>query len=139
MFFDTPVYGIFLTLVVLVYWQLRRTGQNAFLLVASYIFYGWWDIRFLGLILASTVVDFFCARAISRSQDSKKRKLLLTLSVCVNLGFLGYFKYFNFFIESFASMAHTLGLPEPAVALLQIALPPGISFYTFQELAYIVD
>ena len=139
MFFDTPVYGIFLTLVVLAYWQLKRTGQNVLLLVASYIFYGWWDIRFLGLILASTIVDFFCARAIGRLQDSKKRKLLLTLSVCVNLGFLGYFKYFNFFAESFGNMAHALGLPEPAIALLLIALPPGISFYTFQELAYIVD
>ena len=139
MFFDTPVYGIFLTLVVLAYWQLKRTSQNVLLLIASYFFYGWWDVRFLGLILASTIVDFFCARAISRSADSKKRKALLTLSVCVNLGFLGYFKYFNFFVDSFAGIAHAFGLPEPAIALLQIALPPGISFYTFQELAYIVD
>ena len=69
MFFDTPVYGIFLSLVVLAYWQLRRTGQNILLLIASYIFYGWWDVRFLGLIFASTVVDFLCARSISRSED----------------------------------------------------------------------
>src|SRR5438046_10341778 len=115
MFFDTPIYGLFLVIVVLVYWRLGRIGQNVFLLIASYIFYGWWDVRFLALIFTSTVVDFFCARAIGRSADSKKRKALLTLSVCVNLGFLGYFKYFNFFVESFGSMAHALGLPEPAI------------------------
>src|ERR1700735_4124506 len=114
MFFDTPVYGVFLTLVVLAYWQLGRKGQNVLLLIASYVFYGWWDVRFLGLIFASTVVDFFCARAISRSESPGRHKALLTLSVCVNLGFLGYFKYFNFFVESFASMAHAFGLPEPA-------------------------
>ncbi len=139
MFFDTPAFGFFLVLVVFLYWRLDRKGQNVLLLVASYIFYGWWDIRFLGLIFASTVVDFFCARFVGRSADPKKRRLFLAISVCVNLGFLGYFKYFNFFVDSFAALAHTLGLPEPAIALLQVALPPGISFYTFQELAYIVD
>ena len=139
MFFDTPIYGIFLTLVVLAYWQFRRRGQNVLLLGASYVFYGWWDVRFLGLILASTIVDFFCARFIARSENPHKRKALVTLSICVNLGFLGYFKYFNFFVDSFASVAHAIGMPEPAIALLQVALPPGISFYTFQELAYIVD
>src|SRR3954469_23851456 len=103
MFFDTPVYIVFLTLVVLVYWQLRRREhQNVLLLVASYIFYGWWDPRFLALIALSTVVDYFCARAIAASEDQRKRRLLLIVSLALNLGFLGVFKYYNFFMDSFA-------------------------------------
>ncbi|NOT07119.1 MAG: MBOAT family protein [Gemmatimonadales bacterium] len=139
MLFDTPVYILFLALVVPVYWWLKtRRRQNPFLLAVSYLFYGWWDWRFLGLILASTVVDFYCAREIDRSDDPGRRKVLLTVSVTVNLAFLGFFKYFNFFIDSAAVMLGALGLDVP-MPVLRILLPPGISFYTFQELAYIVD
>src|SRR3954451_3663348 len=103
MFFDTPVYALFLTLVVLIYWRLGWRSQNRMLLAASYVFYGWWDVRFLALIAISTVVDYYCARAIAASPDQRRRRLLLTLSLVVNLGFLGVFKYFNFFVDSFAA------------------------------------
>lgn len=138
MLFDTPVFFAFLVLTVLVYWRLSWRAQNAFLVVASYFFYGWWDYRFLTLILISTVVDFFCAKAIAKSQNPLQRKSLLTLSVSLNLGFLGFFKYFDFFIDSAATALAALGVHVPRPAL-RILLPPGISFYTFQALAYIVD
>src|SRR6478609_854024 len=139
MFFDTPIYAFFLALVVLIYWRIGWHNQNRMLLVASYIFYGWWDVRFLGLIAASTVVDYYCARAIAASEDTRRRRLLLTLSLVVNLGFLGAFKYFNFFVDSFAAVLESLGFHQVPVTTLRILLPPGISFYTFQEVAYIVD
>ena len=139
MFFDTPVYFLFLPLVVLVYWRLDRYKQNVFLLAASYFFYGWWDWRFLSLILTSTVVDFFAARYIARSSDPLRRRALLTLSLVLNFGFLGFFKYFNFFADSLSSALTTLGLSGFTVTALRIVLPPGISFYTFQAVAYIVD
>jgi len=138
MLFDTPVYIVFLTLIVIAYWRFGWRQQNVLLLIASYFFYGWWDWRFLSLILTSTVVDFFCAKYIARSEENKKRLLLLTISVALNLGFLGFFKYFDFFVQSLHDSAAVLGLSLP-VPLLRIILPPGISFYTFQELAYIVD
>jgi alginate O-acetyltransferase complex protein AlgI len=138
-FFDTPIYIFFLTFVTLAYWRLRWRQQNVMLLVASYIFYGWWDPRFLALIAASTVVDFYCAKAIAGSADSKRRRTLLVLSLVINLGFLGAFKYFNFFMESFAATLQALGFHDTNIAVLRILLPPGISFYTFQEVAYIVD
>ncbi len=139
MFFDTPVYAVFLTLVVLAYWRLGWRSQNRMLLAASYLFYGWWDVRFLGLIAASTVVDYYCARFIAASEDATRRRLLLTLSLVVNLGFLAAFKYFDFFIDSFATVLTSLGFHSVPVTTLHILLPPGISFYTFQEVAYIVD
>jgi alginate O-acetyltransferase complex protein AlgI len=139
MFFDTPVYALFLTLVVLVYWRLEWRRQNHLLLAASYLFYGWWDVRFLGLIAASTVVDYYCARAIARSDEPGRRRTLLVVSLAVNLGFLAAFKYFNFFVDSFAAVLTTLGVDNVPVTTLRILLPPGISFYTFQEVAYIVD
>ncbi|HLH01273.1 MAG TPA: MBOAT family protein [Bryobacteraceae bacterium] len=138
MLFDSPVFFVFLTAVVGCYWLLNRRQQNVMLLVASYFFYGWWDWRFLGLILLSTIVDFFCARYIARSTNRQKRKLLLTISVSLNLGFLGFFKYFNFFADSLAHALGAVGMPVN-IAFLRILLPPGISFYTFQALAYIVD
>lgn len=139
MFFDTPVYAVFLALVVLAYWRLGWRSQNRMLLAASYLFYGWWDVRFLGLIAASTVVDYYCARFIAASQDATRRRLLLTLSLVVNLGFLAAFKYFDFFVDSFVGVLSVLGIHDVPVTTLHILLPPGISFYTFQEVAYIVD
>jgi len=138
MFFDTLVYFIFLSIVVTIYWRLGWRRQNAFLLVASYMFYGWWDWRFLGLIFISTAVDFLCAHYIESSSNDSQRKLALIISVTLNLGFLGYFKYCNFFIDSFALVLEQMGM-SVSINTLQIVLPPGISFYTFQALAYIVD
>jgi alginate O-acetyltransferase complex protein AlgI len=138
MLFDTPVYVVFLSLVVAVYWRLTWRRQNVLLLLASYVFYAWWDWRFLGLILLSTVVDYYCAHFVDRSNDAVRRKAALTLSVALNLGFLAVFKYFNFFVDSFASLMNTVGV-DVSHTTLRILLPPGISFYTFQALAYIVD
>ncbi len=138
MLFDTPIYLCFLTLIVALYWQFGWRKQNVLLLLASYFFYGWWDWRFLGLILISTVVDFYCAKIIARSSNPAQRKLLLLLSVSLNLGFLGFFKYFNFFAQSLHAAFATVSI-DVSPRLLSIVLPPGISFYTFQALAYIVD
>jgi len=139
MFFDTPVYFLFLTIVVLLYWRLGRYRQNILLLVASYFFYGWWDWRFLILILTSTVVDFFAAQYIAVSSNVLRRRTLLTISLALNFGFLGIFKYFNFFADSLAATLASFGAPSFTPTLLHILLPPGISFYTFQAVAYIVD
>ncbi len=138
MLFDSPVFFLFLILVVISYWLLPWRKQNILLLLASYFFYGWWDWRFLGLILLSTVVDFFCAKSIAASGNPVRRKTLLAISIALNLGFLAFFKYFNFFIDSLSSTLSAVGLPVN-ITLLRILLPPGISFYTFQALAYIVD
>jgi D-alanyl-lipoteichoic acid acyltransferase DltB (MBOAT superfamily) len=138
MLFDTPVYFVFLIAVVSTYWLFARRQQNILLLLASYFFYGWWDWRFLSLILCSTVIDFFCARAVAASDDPRMRKALLAISVSVNLTFLGFFKYFNFFADSLSAVLDSAGLGV-AMPVLRVILPPGISFYTFQELAYIVD
>ncbi len=139
MFFDTPIYFVFLIVVVLFYWSLSFRAQNQFLLVASYFFYGWWDWRFLILILISTVVDYHCAHFIARSENVDRRRLLLTLSLVVNLGFLGFFKYFNFFQDSLIEFLRLAGFSYVNPTILAIVLPPGISFYTFQEVAYIID
>lgn len=138
MWFDTPAYALFLILVVVAYWRLPRRGQNVFLLAASYFFYGWWDYRFLLLMVGSTTVDFFVARAIQKSEVQSKRRTLLVASLMVNFGILGVFKYFNFFAGSFTHVLHVFGMAASA-PLFRIILPPGISFYTFQEVAYIVD
>lgn len=139
MLFDTPIYLLFLTIIVVLYWRLPWRSQNVALVVASYFFYGWWDWRFLSLIAISTVVDYWCAHAISRSENIRYRRLLLTISLCLNLGFLGFFKYFNFFIDSLAELLQVLGVEDFPRVVLYVILPPGISFYTFQAIAYIVD
>jgi alginate O-acetyltransferase complex protein AlgI len=137
--FDSPVYFVFLTLVVAVYWRLPWSKQNWLLLGASYIFYGWWDWRFLGLMIASTFLDYYIAFLIAGATDSTRRKRFLILSLTLNLTFLGFFKYFDFFVDSFLSAAATMGIHNLSAPLIRVLLPPGISFYTFQEIAYIVD
>jgi D-alanyl-lipoteichoic acid acyltransferase DltB (MBOAT superfamily) len=138
MWFDTPAYIVFLILVVAVYWRLGRRKQNLFLLAASYVFYGWWDYRFLLLMIGSTTIDFLIARAIERTSNPSTRRNLLIASLIVNFTILGVFKYFNFFVDSFTHVLSAAGL-QASKPLLRIILPPGISFYTFQEVAYIVD
>jgi alginate O-acetyltransferase complex protein AlgI len=109
-----------------------------FLLAASYLFYGWWDYRFLLLMIGSTTLDFFIARAIGRSTNVSIRRNLLIASLVINFSILGVFKYFNFFIDSFVRLMAVSGV-QMSGTFLRILLPPGISFYTFQEVAYIVD
>ncbi|MDX2158177.1 MAG: MBOAT family protein [Hyphomicrobiaceae bacterium] len=139
MYFDAPIYFVFLPIVVLIYWQLSHGQQNRFLLCASYFFYGWWDWRFLSLILVSTFVDYHLARWIGATDDARRRRRLLVISLVMNLGFLGFFKYCNFFIDSFIDLLKVLGVDNPNRTVISVLLPPGISFYTFQAVAYIVD
>ena len=139
MLFDSAVYLVFLMLVVFAYWRMRHTAQNRFLLAASYFFYGWWDWRFLLVMIASTAMDYWIAGAISRSTEPRKRRSLLVVSLVINFSILGFFKYFNFFVDSAEHFAALLGMHSIPHALFSIILPPAISFYTFQEVAYIVD
>lgn len=141
MLFNSIDFAIFLPLVFLIYWFLLNKNlkvQNAFLVAASYVFYGWWDWRFLSLILFSTLVDFLVGHLLAKEERITKRKMLLWLSILVNLGFLGFFKYYNFFLENFVQAFTWLGVPISGRAL-HIVLPVGISFYTFQTLSYSID
>jgi len=138
MLFDSPIYFVFLVPVVLAYWRLTHRQQNVFLLIASYFFYGWWDWRFLALMAGSTAMDFLVAKKIATCTE-RDRKKWFVFSLVLNFGILGVFKYFNFFVDSFADALATLGFRDVPMPLIRILLPPGISFYTFQEVAYIVD
>ena len=140
MLFNSLPFAVFLPIVFAVYWALRNSlpSQNVMLLVASYIFYGWWDARFLSLIVASTVVDYLLGQYLAVATNALKRKLLLTASMIFNLGLLGVFKYYNFFMENFMEIANSVGLYTNPI-LLKIALPVGISFYTFQTMSYTID
>lgn len=140
MFFNSIDFAIFLPVTFIIYWLLANQNlrwQNLFIVVASYIFYGWWDPRFLLLILFSTATDFFVALGFAKIKDSQ-RKVLLCISIIINLGFLGFFKYYNFFIDNFVTMFSFFGA-QIHPRSLQIILPVGISFYTFQTLSYTID
>lgn len=139
MLFDSPIYLLFLALTVLIYWRLGFVRQNQFLLAGSWFFYGWWDWRFLGLMVLSTTLDYYLGCKIADLPDGKRRRSLLIASLAVNFSVLGFFKYFNFFLDSTTHVLASLGLGAVPMPLLSILLPPGISFYTFQEVAYIVD
>jgi len=139
MLLDSAVYLVFLLLVVVIYWRLNQRSQNIMLLCASYFFYAWWDWRFLLLMAASTSVDYWMSRRIQRSSNQATRRKLLYVSLALNFCFLGYFKYFNFFLDSFAGVADVMGVHNIPHSLWKVILPPAISFYTFQEVAYIVD
>ena len=141
MLFNSTAFLLFLPTVFFLYWfvfknQLR--AQNVLLLVASYIFYGWWDWRFLSLIIASTFLDYFIALALQKTERSSKRKVLLAISLAGNLGMLGFFKYYNFFVTSWIEVWSSVGITMEATTL-NIILPVGISFYTFQTLSYTID
>lgn len=140
MLFNSIEYLLFLPIVYALYWLLRDQlkWQNLLLLVSSYLFYGLWDYRFLSLIVISSMADYLIALAIQKSNERGKRKLLLSLSLLINLGFLLVFKYYNFFVSSFVDFAQTLGF-DPSHSTLNIILPVGISFYTFQTLSYTID
>lgn len=141
MFFNSIEFALFLPIVFLLYWSLNSFNikyQNLVIVVTSYIFYGWWDWRFLFLILFSTVVDFIVAGLLYKTSDASKRKSLLYISVIVNIGLLGVFKYFNFFVDNFREAFSLFGT-QIKPDLLNIVLPVGISFYTFQTLSYSID
>jgi D-alanyl-lipoteichoic acid acyltransferase DltB (MBOAT superfamily) len=112
--------------------------QNILILIASYIFYGWWDWRFLSLIIASTLVDYSIGIMLSKTAINRKRKSLLVLSLIFNLGLLGVFKYYNFFIDNWIDLWGSFGVSMNRSSL-NIILPVGISFYTFQTLSYTID
>jgi D-alanyl-lipoteichoic acid acyltransferase DltB (MBOAT superfamily) len=139
MLFDSPAYFVFLIPVVFAYWRLNRRAQNILLLLASYFFYGWWDWRFLALMIASTTVDFLIAQKIAPAECNSNRRKWFIFSLVLNFSILGTFKYFNFFVDSFSTTVGMLGFHNIPLPLIRILLPPGISFYTFQEVAYIVD
>ena len=141
MLFNSVDFAIFFPVIFLLYWFVFNrnvTWRNLFLLVASYVFYGFWDWRFLPLIAASSIIDFFLGRQIGKTGDCRKRKIFLIASLVINLGILGFFKYYNFFAESFVDVFSLFG-KKFNHATLDIILPIGVSFYTFQSLSYIID
>lgn len=140
MLFNSFEFIVFLPIVFILYWFVfrQRKEQNILLLISSYIFYGWWDWRFLSLILFSTFIDYLIGLKLSEEKNQKKRKYLLWISISVNLGMLGFFKYYNFFIESWIEAWSSMGITMN-VSSLKVILPVGISFYTFQTLSYTID
>ena len=140
MLFNSLDFAVFLPIVFILYWFVLKNNlraQNALIVLASYVFYGWWDCRFLSLILFSTVVDYTVGIQLSKTKE-ENRKFWLWTSIAVNLGFLGFFKYYNFFLDSFIDAFSILGYTFQANSL-NVILPVGISFYTFQTLSYSID
>mgnify|MGYP001028239495 CR=1 FL=1 len=141
MLFNSIDFAVFLPIVFVLYWfviQKNLKFQNALVVVASYVFYGWWDYRFLALILFSTLVDYSVGILLNKTEELTRRKLLLWLSISVNIGLLGFFKYYNFFVDNFVQAFSFFG-QEIQPNTLNIILPVGISFYTFQTLSYTID
>ena len=137
MLFNSTEFLIFLPVVLGLYYALALRPQNLMLLAASYLFYGWWDWRFLGLLMLSTVLDYTVGLWLPRVAE-QHRKPVLVASLVVNLAILGFFKYFNFFVGSAVELLASLGF-HANVPVLNIVLPVGISFYTFQSLSYTID
>lgn len=141
MLFNSIDFLFFLPIVFVVYWGVFRNNyqyQNGSIVLASYIFYGWWDVRFLALIVFSSVLDFGIGLKIDQTKNTKIKKRWLWLSLSANLGILGFFKYYNFFIDSFVQGFTFFGISLETTHM-QIILPVGISFYTFQTLSYTID
>lgn len=141
MLFNSLEFAVFFPCIFILYWFVFNRSfrvQNFFLLVGSYIFYGWWDYRFLFLLMFSTFLDYFTGLKMGKAKRPMERKFWFLLSIVVNLGFLGFFKYYNFFIESFAYLLTTVGVKTNPWTL-QIILPVGISFYTFHGMSYVID
>lgn len=141
MLFNSIEFALFLPIVFILYWLVTARSlklQNLLIVISSFIFYGWWDWRFLSLLAFSSLVDYLIGLGLLNNQDARKRKLLLATSIFINLSFLGFFKYYNFFAQSFADAFTLFGQPFTA-SRLSIILPVGISFYTFQTLSYSID
>ena len=141
MFFNSLVFAIFLPIVFILYWFVfnkNKSTQNAILILASYYFYSCWDWRFLFLLVFSTFLDYYTGIQIEKAKEEGVRKFWFWLSIFINLGFLGIFKYYNFFADSFSEMLNGFGL-QTSPLLLNVILPVGISFYTFHGLSYVID
>jgi len=139
--FNSLDFAVFLPIVFIIYWFVASRNikvQNFFILCASYVFYGWWDWRFLSLILFSTVIDYYIGLKLGSNSNATHRKVLLAASIFANLGLLGFFKYYNFFLQNFISAFSIFGKTISPNSL-HIILPVGISFYTFQTLSYSID
>jgi len=138
MLFNSLTFALFFVVVYALYLVLRHKGQNRMLLAASCVFYGAWDWRFLFLMFVSITTDYLCGRAIARSREDAARKRYVAVGVCVNLGILGFFKYYNFFADNLCALLERVGFCGN-LPVLNIILPVGISFYTFQSMSYLVD
>lgn len=140
MLFNSGIFLQFFAAFLLLYWSVREkiTWRNWLIVAASYLFYGWWDVRFLGLLVIASVMDYAVALWLGKTEDAQKRKWLITVSMVGNLGILGLFKYYGFFVTSFAAMAERIGW-SVHLPTLEIVLPVGISFYTFQTMSYTLD
>jgi len=138
MLFNSIEFWVFFFAVYSLYLLLNHRWQNRMLLLASYFFYGCWDWRFLSLIFISTIVDFFCGLRIHSASTVRRKKVFLIISMCTNLGLLGFFKYFDFFAGSFHGLLAGMGI-HTSFTTLNIILPVGISFYTFQTMSYTID
>ena len=141
MTFQSLEFLFFLPIVFVIYWIVCRksaTWQNGFIILASLVFYGWWDWRFLGLLLITAFSTFFAGMWMGGIDDKKKRKWINIGAIVLNIGILFFFKYFNFFVQSFADTFSLFGA-EMNVHTLKILLPVGISFYTFSALSYSID
>ena len=141
MLFNSVDFAIFLPVIFLLYWFVANKNlrvQNLLILISSYFFYGWWDWRFLSLIMCSTLVDYFVGLALPKQTIQSKRRALLFISIFINISLLGFFKYYNFFLDNFISAFSLFGVKLKANSL-NIILPVGISFYTFQTLSYTID
>jgi alginate O-acetyltransferase complex protein AlgI len=139
MVFNSLIFLVFFLVVYALYRVLPHRGQNVLLLVSSYFFYGWWDWRFLSLILISTTIDYTAGLVIGNAGDNqRRRKIAVMISMTASLGMLGFFKYFNFFADNLIVLLHQIGIDAP-VRHLNIILPVGISFYTFQTMSYALD
>ena len=142
MLFNSLEYFIFLPTVFLFYWFIKDNKlkkQNLLILISSYAFYAWWDWRFLSLIFISTLIDYFTGLRIDYSKSYKVKKLYLCLSIIINLSLLGFFKYYNFFINSWVELLSSLGYEQKSLWTINVILPVGISFYTFQTISYSLD
>ena len=142
MVFNSVIFLVFFILFFQFYWLINNRlpvlCRNIFIILSSYLFYGWWDWRFLSLIFISSLSDYAIGLSLAHTQNKSGRKLLLILSLVINLGILGFFKYFNFFVSSLQELLQVFSLPVH-IKTLSIILPVGISFYTFQTLSYTID
>lgn len=138
MLFNSFIFFVFLAVVIPLYYLIPKFWRKYFLIFSSYVFYGYWDWRFCSLLLISTIVDFYASKYMDRTEDQKKRKLFLMISVVTNLGILGFFKYFQFFVDSVSPVAGIFG-GNLDYLHMNIILPVGISFYTFQTMSYTID
>src|ERR1700750_508717 len=141
MLFNSFKFAVFLPVVFILYWFFTNKNlklQNLLLLGASFFFYACWDYRFLFLLIFSISLDYFSGIKMAEAGTQNRKKFWFWLSILINVGFLGFFKYYNFFINSFADMLSAFGL-KPSFWMLRVIFPVGISFYTFHGLSYVID